>query len=65
MEYTAKAAAGANCLERVILSTEDDVIAEAGRGMGLEVPFQRPVELAADDTPMIAVLAHVMEKLDA
>ena len=65
MEYTAKAAAGANCLERVILSTEDDVIAEAGRGMGLEVPFQRPAELAADDTPMIAVLVHVMEKLDA
>ena len=64
IEYTAKAAAGASCLDRVILSTENNTIAEVGRGMGLEVPFLRPAELAADDTPMIAVLAHLMELLD-
>src|SRR5438105_10595865 len=46
LHYTAEAALAAYRLSRVILSTDDEKIAEVGRGCGLEVPFLRPVELA-------------------
>ena len=64
LAYTAEAAMEAACLERVILSTDEESIAEAGRGMGLDVPFLRPAKLAADDTPMLAVLEHLLGWLD-
>lgn len=40
--YTIEAASAANALDRVILSTDDEAIAEAGRALGCEVPFLRP-----------------------
>ena len=60
LEYTAQAALASRLLSRVILSTEDEEIAEAGRRCGLEVPFLRPQELAADDTPMLPVIEHAV-----
>lgn len=56
--YTAEAALHSKRLTRVILSTEDEEIAQVGREWGLEVPFMRPVELARDDTPMLPVVQH-------
>jgi CMP-N,N'-diacetyllegionaminic acid synthase len=44
----------------VILSTDDPEIAETGRRCGLEVPFQRPAELAEDVTPMLSVVQHAV-----
>jgi CMP-N-acetylneuraminic acid synthetase len=64
LAYTAVSAQRAKLLSRVILSTEDDEIAEAGRQLGLEVPFMRPPELAQDDTPGIAVLQHAVLELE-
>ena len=58
--YTAEAALQSHVLSRVILSTDAEDIAAAGRGLGLEVPFLRPPELAADDTPMLGVLQHLL-----
>lgn len=60
---TAAAARDSGALARAILSTDDPLIAEAGRSVGLEVPFLRPPELAADDTPMVPVLQHLLEWL--
>ncbi len=60
LQYTAEAARAARRLTEVILSTEDEEIAEVGRRCGLEVPFQRPVELAEDDTPSLAVVQHAL-----
>lgn len=51
--YTAEAARGARHLSRVVLSTEDEEIAELGKRYGVEVPFMRPVELAGDTTPTL------------
>lgn len=64
LDYTAQAAFGARGLARVILSTEDPEIAEVGRRCGLEVPFLRPVELAADDTPTLPVVQHAMREVE-
>ncbi len=62
--YTAQAALGSNKLSRVILSTDDAKIAEAGRECGLEVPFLRPAELAQDATPMLPVAQHAMRWME-
>jgi CMP-N,N'-diacetyllegionaminic acid synthase len=45
-------------LDRVILSTEDEAIAAAGRDLGCDVPFMRPLDLAHDDTPHLPVIQH-------
>jgi N-acylneuraminate cytidylyltransferase len=63
IEYTALAAKASGVLDRVVLSTDAPEIAEAGRAAGLEVPFMRPPELAADDTPMVAVVQHALDAL--
>ncbi len=64
LAYTAEAALAARRLSRVILSTDDEEIAEVGRRCGLEVPFMRPPELARDDTPTIPVLQHAVRWLE-
>jgi CMP-N-acetylneuraminic acid synthetase len=61
LQYTAEAALAAQRLSRVILSTDDEDIAEVGRRCGVEVPFKRPKELARDDTPMLSVVKHAVK----
>lgn len=58
-------AARASKLARVVVSTDDEEIAEVARTWDLDVPFMRPPELAADDTPTIPVLQDVVRKLEA
>ena len=53
----------ASCIDRVIVSTEDQEIASVARELGADVPFMRPAELAADETPSIAPVLHVIEQL--
>ncbi len=63
LAYTCEAALQSQYLTRVILSTDDEVIAEVGRDCGVEVPFVRPSELARDDTPSLAVAQHAIRWL--
>jgi CMP-N,N'-diacetyllegionaminic acid synthase len=63
LAYTADAARASRRLTRVVLSTDAEAIADAGRALGLEVPFLRPAHLAADDTPMLPVLQHAVRQL--
>src|ERR1043165_7692073 len=64
LQYTAEAAQKAKLLTRVILSTEDEEIAEVGRRCGLEVPFLRPANLATDTTPTLDVVQHLVQTLE-
>lgn len=59
LAWTVDAARGAQELTNVVVSTEDDAIAEAA---GVEVLY-RPAELAADATPMAAVVRHAIDEL--
>jgi CMP-N,N'-diacetyllegionaminic acid synthase len=63
LAYTAAAAVGARRLDRTILSTDDEEIAEFGRSLGVEVPFLRPAHLAGDAVEMIPVIRHVLDWL--
>lgn len=64
LHYTIEAALAARHLSRVILSTEDEEIAEVGRRGGVEVPFLRPAELAEDETPMLPVVQHTIRWME-
>ncbi|MBI5629773.1 MAG: acylneuraminate cytidylyltransferase family protein [Elusimicrobia bacterium] len=63
--HTAGPALAARTLSRVIVSTDDAEIAGLCRDCGLEVPFTRPAELAADETPMLAVVRHAVAFVEA
>lgn len=58
--YMARAAL-ASGLDRVILSTDDDEIAAAGKAYGIEAPFRRPAELATDFATNDRVLIHALD----
>lgn len=63
LAYACEAALSCRRLDRVILSTDNPAIANVGRKCGVEVPFLRPLSLARDATPMVAVLQHALEWL--
>ncbi len=54
------AAARAARFGRLILTTDDDRIMEAGRRYGAEVPFRRPADLA-EDVPSERVTGHALD----
>lgn len=61
--YSIDAALQSGCLNPVIVSTDDDEIAQVSAAWGAEI-MMRPPELAGDETPMIAVVRHVIEQLE-
>jgi CMP-N,N'-diacetyllegionaminic acid synthase len=59
--HTIEAALTARRVERVMVSTEDNEIAEVARRWGAEVPFRRPEELSTDTATGSAVSRHWLE----
>lgn len=47
-------------VERCVVSTDSEAIAEVARRYGAEVPFLRPAELAQDDTPGEEPVIHAV-----
>ncbi len=64
MAHMIMAAQKATLIDRLILTTEDDEIADVGRSYGIEVPFKRPAKLANDQATGIQVTKHSMEAMD-
>lgn len=58
--HTIEAALASRHLHRVIVSTDDEMIADVARGAGAEVPFLRPAQYATDMAPSIAVAHHAL-----
>jgi N-acylneuraminate cytidylyltransferase len=50
---------------RCVVSTDSTEIADIARRLGGDVPFLRPAELAADETPMAPVLRHALATIEA
>lgn len=65
LAYAADAARASGVIDRSVLTTDSEEIAEVGRTVGLDAPFLRPAELARDDTPMLPVIAHAVGVLMA
>ncbi len=61
--YSIAAARQAATVSRVIVSTDDEEIADTARHFGAETPFLRPAELAGDHTPDLPVFQHALKWL--
>jgi CMP-N-acetylneuraminic acid synthetase len=61
--FSIAAGLAAKTVSRVIVSTDDEQIAEISRSYGAEIPFLRPEELARDETPDLPVFQHALEWL--
>jgi CMP-N-acetylneuraminic acid synthetase len=63
ISYIIKTALKVKDIDRVIVSTEDEEIANIAKEYGAEIPFMRPEELAKDETPTLPVLEHTIKFL--
>lgn len=64
ISYIIESAKRAKTLDRVIVSTESEAIAEAARAWGAETPFVRPPDLAQDHVSLIPVAQHALQAMD-
>ncbi|MCJ7701834.1 MAG: acylneuraminate cytidylyltransferase family protein [Anaerolineales bacterium] len=62
--YSIAAGLAAETVSRVIVSTDDEEIAEISRRYGAETPFMRPDEHAGDHTPDLPVFLHALTWLE-
>ncbi|RKU12489.1 acylneuraminate cytidylyltransferase family protein [Candidatus Poribacteria bacterium] len=58
--YSIASALASESITRLIISTDDDEIAEVARIYGAEVPFMRPDELATDDAQDFPLFEHAL-----
>ena len=52
-------------VDRAVVSTDDDEIAEVAEAVGLAAPFRRPHALSGDRVGDLEVLTHALETLEA
>ena len=62
--YTIEAAKKSKRITHLIVSTDDETIADLCRSHGVDVPFIRPKELAADTTPHVPVMQHALRFME-
>jgi CMP-N,N'-diacetyllegionaminic acid synthase len=58
--YTVEVARASGSFAEICVSTDDPEVAAVTAAQGLPVPALRPPALAADDTPMLDVVRHVL-----
>jgi len=63
--WTISAALQSPSISRIVVSTDDEEIAQVSREWGAEVLFMRPSELAQDDSPHMSVILHAIRWLEA
>jgi CMP-N-acetylneuraminic acid synthetase len=61
--YALQSAQRARLLNRVIVSTDDEEIANVAQQRGADVPFLRPAAIARSDTPTVHVIQHALQAL--
>jgi pseudaminic acid cytidylyltransferase len=58
ISWSIQAAIASELFDKIIVSTDDDEIADVARSHGAEAPFRRPAELSDDHAGTTAVIAH-------
>lgn len=61
--WSIAAAHASGCFDRIVVSTDDDEIAEVARELGADVPFMRPATLSDDYAGTVPVIAHAITEL--
>ena len=62
--WTIEAAKASGVFAHIIVSTDDDEIADIAQAWGAEAPFRRPADLADDHTPTRPVVIHAIEQAE-
>ena len=62
--YSIEAAIESGCFDKVIVSTDDEEIAEIAKQYGAEIPFMRPADIADDFATTMDVMSHAISFLD-
>lgn len=62
--YTIEAALASKYVTRVIISTDDDEIANIAVQYGAECPFMRPASLATDSARVIDVFKYTLDRIE-
>ena len=62
IQYSIEAALESQCFDEIMVSTDDDVIAETALKLGAKVPFMRSQKNSDDHSTTAEVLAEVLEK---
>jgi pseudaminic acid cytidylyltransferase len=63
--WSIRAALKSGCFSEVLVSTDDDAIAEVAQNQGASVPFRRSAQAASDHATTAAVLLETLERLGA
>jgi pseudaminic acid cytidylyltransferase len=63
--YSIEAAIESNCFSHVIVSTDDNEIAEIAKKYGADVPFFRPDELSNDFIGTVPVVNHAIDWMNS
>jgi CMP-N-acetylneuraminic acid synthetase len=63
--WTVDAAKCSGMIDRLVVSTEDELVAKVARDCGAEVPFFRPLELARDPAGVVQVGLHALQAMRA
>ena len=63
LQWTAEAGLASRFIDRLVLSTDDDEIAQVGASLGLDVPFRRPAAAASDTAGAAEVVRHALAEL--
>lgn len=61
IQWTIEAAQAVSEIDTVCVSTDDEALAALADGLGVDVPFIRPVELASDTASSVDVVCHAVE----
>lgn len=62
--YTVEAGLSSKKITKLIVSTDDEEIAEVARQFGAETPFMRPPELATDTALSLPVVLHALQEVE-
>jgi CMP-N-acetylneuraminic acid synthetase len=62
--WSVKAAQQSKYVDRIVVSTDSDEIAEVARAAGADVPFMRPNYLASDTASSLDVVKHALNELN-
>jgi N-acylneuraminate cytidylyltransferase len=64
IEWTAIAAWESQYLDKLIVSTDHDDIAQVSRDIGIDVPFRRPAEYSEDCSDPADIICHALSELN-
>ncbi|MDB2582744.1 acylneuraminate cytidylyltransferase family protein [Gammaproteobacteria bacterium] len=63
ISWTINAAKSSNCINRLVLSSDDEEIIKVSTSLGCDVPFRRPASLSHDLSSSEEVIFHAISEL--